>query len=143
MSALRVPASPCISCPYRAEHPSGVWSWDEYEKLRGYDGGARQEPDGSITLPSLAPFHCHQENATGIETVCKGWVNVHADSVAVRLGVIEGLIPIDAPYSPPGADLFASGAEAADHGQTDVENPGPEARAMVEKLMQSKAGRLS
>jgi len=37
--------------------------------------------------------------------------------------------------------LFASGAEAAEHGIKDIEEPGEEARAMVAKLMELRERR--
>lgn len=121
--------NPCISCPYRLDHPSGTWSEEEYEKLRGYDGF------------QLGVFLCHQTNATGRDTLCKGWVSVHADSVAVRLAMASGTVDPEHAYTPTLVALHASGNAAADAGQCDIDNPGPESRAMAAKLVARSAGR--
>ena len=77
----------------------------------------------------FAVFACH---ATP-EHYCHGWAVVHMsrghehDLLALRLhGCPE--IP------PAGVPLFASGNEAADHGQADIEAPTIEARVTVERL---------
>ena len=126
---LHIPPRPCPSCPYRKDHPSGVWSEDEYEKLRPYDGLA------------VGAFLCHQTNATGRETVCKGWSTVHADSIAVRIGMANGLLDPDEVYTETDVDLWESGNAAADHGQANIDLPTVEARIMAAKLMDRGAGK--
>jgi len=121
---LRVPPVPCPSCPYRRDVPSGVWTRDEYEKLRGYD-----DPQ-----ESFAPFHCHQQLVTGEETVCRGWLSVARESAAARIAVLEGRVRDEDRYDDVAVELWPTGHAAADHGERDVDNPGPEARAMIEKL---------
>lgn len=115
---------PCSSCPYRKDVPSGVWSHDTYEILRPYD-----EPTGG---QPFAPFGCH---ATP-EFFCHGWAVVHTsrgnefDLLSLRMcrtgypDIPEAAVP-----------LFASGNEAADHGQADLDNPSLEARQAVDKLV--------
>lgn len=116
-----VRSQPCSACPYRQDVPSGVWSAHEYDKLRDYDKPTGEQP--------FEAFACH---ATP-EHLCHGWAVVHTtrgneyDLLALR---IHGYPDIpDA-----GVPLFASGNEAADHGQADIEQPSEEAIAAVEKL---------
>jgi hypothetical protein len=115
-------SNPCSACPYRCDVPSGVWSHHEYEKLRDYDKPTGDQP--------FAYFACH---ATP-EHLCNGWAVVHTnrgnefDLLALRLlGVTE--------EATSNVALFASGNEAADHGQRDIEDPSDEALEAVAKLM--------
>ena len=66
MKRLHVAPLACATCPYRRNTPSGIWDRVEYEKLALYDEPSLH-PDGYV--PEIATFHCHQENASGIETV--------------------------------------------------------------------------
>lgn len=126
---IKVPAPrPCQSCPYRRDVPSGVWHPEEYEKLSAYDLGTSDQP------PSV--FMCHQQDGR----LCAGWVAVHDmdNSLALRLAAIMGQITPDQhdriiDYRTPVA-LFGSGAEAAEHGMADIENPSPEARVLQAKI---------
>jgi len=120
MSEIR--SMPCSACPYRRDCPSGLWASYEYDKLREYDEITPDQP--------IAPFFCH---ATP-EHLCHGWAVVHTsrgheyDLLALRV-FPSGPIP------EPGVPLFDSGNEAADWGQQDIEDPTPEAKAAVAKLM--------
>lgn len=114
-------SQPCSACPYRQDVASGVWAHQEYEKLRDYDASTGEQP--------FAPFACH---ATP-EHYCHGWAVVHTsrghefDLLALRLhGCPE--IP------EAGVPLFASGNEAADHGQAEVATPGSAAVETIERL---------
>lgn len=113
---------PCAACPYRQDAPSGVWAPHEYDKLRAYDAPTGDQP--------LAAFVCH---ATP-EHFCHGWAVVHTsrgsefDLLALRL---HGRPPVPAP----GVPLFASGNEAADHGQREVEAPSEEATETMQRLL--------
>lgn len=125
-------SQPCSSCPYRRDVPSGVWASSEYEMLRGYDLPTQQQP--------VAVFMCH---ATP-DHYCNGWVVCHMnrgpdpndplsrhpfDLFALRLSMEwDRVIP------EPSVPLFASGNEAADHGQREIARPTQEARAVVERL---------
>jgi len=113
---------PCSACPYRKDVPSGVWEHHEYEKLREYDAITPDQP--------FAYFACH---ATP-ESLCHGWAVVHTsrgneyDLLALRI--------IGYPDIPkPTVELFASGNEAADHGQEEIETPSTEALETVERLV--------
>lgn len=130
MTSIR--SMPCSSCPYRCDVPSGLWAFAEYEKLREYDAPTSQQP--------WAVFMCH---ATP-DHYCNGWALCHQNRgpdpddpasrhpfalFALRLsrewdGVLpEGTVP-----------LFASGNDAADHGQRDISEPTQEARDAVARL---------
>jgi hypothetical protein len=96
---------------------------EEYEKLRLYDAPTFAQPS--------AGFACH---ATP-QQLCHGWAVVGSsrghefELLALRLqwpagGIPEAAIP-----------LFASGDEAADHGQADVDHPGEDAQASMLKLV--------
>lgn len=129
---LRPPAPrPCESCPYRCDVPSGVWAAEEYDKLRDFDNplGARM----------LMLFQCHQEDGVSPRArLCAGWVGCHgADSIAMRLAVRDGLDRSVFEYSSP-VPLFASGAEAADHGQADIERPGDAATRVIDKVLRAR-----
>ena len=124
---------PCGSCPYRRDVPPGVWHPDEYEKLRGYDEGGL----------ALGIFLCHQTNATGRETVCRGWLTVASDSIAVRLGLARGLLTTAMRDALVDVDLYPNGAEAAEAGMAGVDDPTPETRLMISRLIRKRAGTRS
>ncbi|MFI8974122.1 DUF6283 family protein [Nocardia asteroides] len=76
---------PCVSCPYRCDVPSGVWAFEEYEKLRGHDG--------DMASPQL--FRCHQAGREAASwRMCAGWVGSRGgrESLALRLAFIQGRI---------------------------------------------------
>lgn len=123
--------SPCSSCPFRTDCPSGVWSASEYAKLPEYDKPTWDQP------PTM--FHCH----TAPDLACSGWVAVFdmTQSLGLRLGISLGLVTdpdafID--YTTQVA-MFSSGAEAAEHGMRDIENPSEEAMAAFEKIEKQRA----
>lgn len=134
MSApLLCPPTPCSTCPYRRDTPTGIWHPGEYIKLAEYDDDPPRE-----SVP-LATFHCHQETITGRPTVCRGWLAVHGDIPAVRIAVIRGEIPpeeVDRPVSVP---LYGSGREACAAGLRGVSRPGKKARAAIVRL-QARGG---
>lgn len=120
MSEIR--SMPCSACPYRQDVPSGLWEAHEYEKLRDYDNPTFAQP--------MATFGCH---ATP-EHLCHGWAVVHTsrgnefDLLALRFGS-HGPVP------EAGVPLFASGNEAADWGQRDLDDPSDEALDAMDKLL--------
>lgn len=121
MTAIR--QEPCSACPYRQDCPSGIWSAHEYDKLRAYDAPTMDQP--------YAPFMCH---ATP-DHLCSGWAHVHTsrghehDLLALRM------VRVAPPERATSVALFASGNEAADHGQADVETPSDEAREFSDRLL--------
>jgi hypothetical protein len=126
--------SPCASCPYRRDVPSGLWDASEYLKLPAYDGETWEQE------PNL--FMCHQRDGR----VCAGWVGCHQHRGHARellaLRMLGTGVPIEAHSYVSPVPLFASGAEACAHGLRDIANPSRKARAMVarvtEKLKRSK-----
>ena len=131
-----VPARrPCPSCPYRCDVPSGVWDASEYAKLAAYDGETYEQP--------TKLFYCHQRD----QRLCAGWVAVHDmdENLAVRIAASTGVLDEDAlravrAYSTD-VELHDSGTVAADHGTALLEDPDPEARELIRKLIRTgKAG---
>jgi len=124
---------PCESCPYRRDVPSGVWSAAEYAKLREYDNEIYDQPMGI--------FQCHQADRDDPGArLCAGWVGVHGQELlALRVGVATGQLDASVmEYSTP-VELFASGTEAAEHGEADIEEPGEAAMDMVAKIAANRA----
>lgn len=119
---------PCMSCPYRRDVPSGVWSEDDYAKLRRYDAPTYDQPTGM--------FQCHQNGADDDQArLCAGWVAVHGQELlSLRLAVANGRVdPSVMDYTTP-VPLFASGADAAAHGLRDIDNPSMEAIDLIAKI---------
>jgi hypothetical protein len=105
-----------------------VWDADEYGKLPDYDLDTAAQPVGV--------FLCHQQTGR----VCAGWAGCHDMDHALalrRAGAIGAMTADDIAatrdYRCP-VPLFSSGREAADHGLTDVEEPGAGARLAVDKI---------
>ena len=117
-------AKPCTSCPYRRDCPSGVWHQEEYEKLRRYDDN--KAFDG---------FLCHTEPTK----LCRGWLTVHCESVAVRLCMMRNEVTREEVYADPPVPLFATGNKAADHGQRQIKRPGRKAKKMIRRLLKNYA----
>jgi hypothetical protein len=119
---MDVRATPCRACPYRCDVPAGVWAADEYPKLAAYDAETWAQPP--------AGFLCHASP----DRYCHGWAVVHSsrgsayDLLALRFDpaavVPDRVVP-----------LFASGTDAAMHGLSAVDEPGPDALAAVERLL--------
>jgi hypothetical protein len=116
--------APCGSCPYRRDVPAGVWAEEEYLKLPAYDGETFEQ----VLKGAVGLFYCHQRTGN----LCAGWVGCHDmnHNLAARLTPIA---PEAFDYESP-VLLFGSGAEAAAHGLSAVDNPGPEARRLMAKL---------
>lgn len=130
MSPLpKPPKTPCGTCPYRKDVPSGIWSAEEYAKLPAYDGDI---PD-QVTKGAAALFMCHQRDGC----LCGGWLASHGPNrlLALRLHPVHS----SAFDYQPGVEVFASGAQAASHGLTDIEKPGPKARAKIDGLLKARS----
>lgn len=132
---LFIAPKPCNTCPYARSTPPGIWHPDEYAKLPTYDDDAAE--------PSVATFHCHQETATHVPTVCRGWLYVHADSIAVRFAVVTGQLDLSdlPPASERDPSLYASGAEACAASMAAIEQPPPAARRAQQRLVRKGVGR--
>ena len=126
MNKITVRQSPCSSCPYRRDVPSGVWEESEYEKLPVYDG----ETTAQVEAGAFGLFHCHRTP----DFLCAGWVGCHdmVNNFAVRLHAHQ-VDPAIYDYES-SVPLFSSGAEAAAHGMRDIEEPGDAAQAKVAEL---------
>lgn len=121
--------SPCASCPYRKDVPSGVWDESEYSKLPSYDGEIHEQTNTAV-------FMCHQQDGC----VCSGWLGHRdpLDLLAVRLGIsFEILSPSCADYSTD-VELFSSGEEAAEHGIAELYSPGSAAQSTIEKIVRKR-----
>lgn len=138
---LFVPKHACQTCPYKRDTPSGIWSPEEYIKLAALDAEPTME-----TLASgkaMTTFHCHQENATGTPTACRGWVWTHGHTMGMRLALMNGLIdPADLPVEDESHLYYTTGVQACAAGMADIDEPGPEARALMDKLLERGAGRV-
>lgn len=125
---------PCQSCPYRRDVPSGVWDADEYSKLIRYDNDTAEQPANL--------FMCHNQH----DSLCSGWLGCHGDNLlALRVGLITGALSGDeftsaCDYVSP-VPLFDSGAEAADHGMSDIDAPGVAARNAMRKIVRTRGAR--
>jgi hypothetical protein len=120
---------PCASCPYRKNVPSGVWDESEYVKLPEYDKEMGEQP--------AAPFGCHQ----GDGSICSGWLGYHdpLDMLAVRLGLMRGILDESCATYQTTVPLFTSGAEAAAHGMKDIDAPSTAAEKTIQKLTIKKS----
>lgn len=128
MTTLHLAPNPCNTCPYLRSTPPGIWHRDEYEKLRDYDDS---------DSPPIAVFRCHQQLVTNEPTVCRGWLFVHADSVAVRFGIITGQLSADdlPPVDDEHAELYDSGTEACEAGLSAIKRPSAAARDAQRRLL--------
>jgi hypothetical protein len=125
MTTIR--SQPCTACPYRLDCPSGIWHPDEYAKLRDYDRPTGEQP--------VAAFACH---ATP-DHLCHGWAVVGSnrgpgyDLLALRFAELVAGAPIEIPD--PAVPMFATGTDAADWGEADVDQPGPDAATTITRLV--------
>ena len=127
MTEFEVRKTPCASCPYRRDVPSGVWAESEYEKLRGYDGSIQEQAEAE----AFGVFNCHQ----GDGQVCAGWAGCHdmSNNLAVRLAARGRNIAPLLEYTTT-VPLFSSGNEAADHGEADIGHPSEDAMDTADKI---------
>lgn len=100
---------------------------------------------GTIKLdtpnPNMATFHCHQSNATGRPTICRGWLSVERDSIGARLLQSFGRIePEDVPTEDESDVYYSTGTEACEAGLRDIECPSTEARLLAHRLVNKGAG---
>ncbi len=117
----RLATGPCEFCPYRKDVPSGVWSAEEYAKLRSYDAETPYQP--------LALFMCH-----AIPTnLCYGWAVCHQSRGRERELLALRIVRVDVPETP-SVPLFASGKAAATHGMKALKKPLRAARKAIAKL---------
>lgn len=119
--------APCVSCPYRKDVPSGIWSTEEYDKIEPYDNDTWQQP--------RRLFMCHQADGC----LCRGWLDTHGgELLGVRIACAKGEIDPEAVTKAldegPAVPVFASAADAAKHGRRSIMRPGRKAREMMTKI---------
>ncbi|MCK2240987.1 DUF6283 family protein [Crossiella sp. S99.1] len=133
---------PCESCPYRCDVAPGIWAQEEYDKLRRYDAPTAEQP--------RRLFLCHQNDA-GSDTrrPCAGWVGCHSSDnlLAPRIALLEGRITPETfqaiiDYESP-VPLAASGAEAAEHGESGIARPGTETQRLIDKIARVRSDLIS
>lgn len=131
---LRPRKSPCASCPFRRDVPSGVWAESEYDKLPGYDGETWEQT-------AIGAFLCHNDPAA---SVCAGWAALsNEDTLALRMArYLDRELDVQAcvDYATD-VPLFASGAEAAEHGKREIEAPSDKAVKTIGKVTKTRAAR--
>ncbi len=126
---LLVAEKPCSTCPYRRDTPPGIWDECEYRKLPEYDDNP---PSG---MQAFGLFLCHHSPDMTREAVCRGWLSVHSQSVAVRLSMMQGVVTPEQVYAEPIVKLYASGREACDAGMAGIDAPGVNAQRAIDKLI--------
>jgi hypothetical protein len=119
--------------------PSGIWSAEEYKKLPAYDGDISEQLEHAEQ--SLRVFLCHQNG----QQACAGWLG-HRDPIellAVRVGISRGDLAPECAEFETSIPLFASGAEAAEHGAREIAQPGERAATAISKIIavRGRAGR--
>jgi hypothetical protein len=131
MSTLKAPPTPCGSCPYRRDVPSGIWEQHEYDKLPAYDGEILEQ----AMVGAFGIFLCHQRDGC----LCGGWLACHGphNLLALRLDRDVDEAVFDYETDVP---VFSSGAEAWRHGMRDIVKPGPKAVRMMAGLMKKGLG---
>lgn len=132
---------PCETCPYRRDVPAGVWEAVEYERLPEYDGATPIDQPTGV-------FLCHQYGRGPGARLCAGWVGCHGaeNLFALRFALIRKDITPEThqaahEYVSP-VPLFASGAEACEHGMSGVDAPDGDARDAIRKLERSRRARV-
>lgn len=128
--------TPCASCPYRRDVPSGIWSAKDYDKLPAYDGDATSQ---ALSPGGMQLFGCHQSDGH----LCSGWV-AHRDPrdlLALKVGFAMGKVDASVFTYTTDVPLFASGAEAGAHGKAGIQNPDIEARLTVGKITKVRRAR--
>ena len=123
---------PCSTCPYRRDVPSAIWAQAEYNLLRTWDG----EPADQALAGAFGHLKCHGTPAL----VCAGWAGHRdpQDLLAARLGVSEGTLDPSVLRYTTTVPLFASGAEAAEHGMADYKDPSWPARLAVTRIRRKR-----
>lgn len=110
-------AAVVATCPV-----GSVWHSDEYNKLRGFDRETGLQPN------SLFFCHLGTREDRHHERPCAGWAGCHGGQLlSLRWPLLarkidEAIFQAAITYQSP-VPLFASGTEAADHGQADIETP--------------------
>lgn len=129
---LQARSTPCGSCPYRQDCPSGLWDRTEYKKLPEYDRDTASQ--------SEKVFMCH--DARDGTTMCRGWLDTHdkGQLLSLRLAVSFGKLDhtiFDLPVS--GVPVFTSGQAACQHGLAQLNSPGAIAQRIAHQIEMKRA----
>lgn len=81
-----------------------------------------------VAANATAPFNCHQMDGR----LCAGWVGCHGPDNLLALRIHGGTEAVWDYESP--VPLFASGAEACEHGLRDIDTLGVRAVATIQKV---------
>jgi hypothetical protein len=131
LAVLNVLPEPCNTCPYRKDTPPGIWHQEEYKKLPRFD-------DDSV----IAIFMCHNAGPKdNNNTVCRGWLSVHADSISVRLEILRGRITPKQAYAKIKTSLYATGKQACAAGLKGYKRPSKRAIAAAQKIVNTRRKR--
>ena len=86
---------------------------------------------------AFALFYCHQNDGH----LCAGWAACHDSDhlLALRMNAVH---PSTYGYRSP-VPVFGSGAEAAAHGMSGIENPDERAKAAMAKLIHKRGGQVA
>jgi hypothetical protein len=90
---------------------------------------------------ALSTFMCHQTSASGVDTICRGWLSVHRDSIGVRATCATGQIDVSDVPTEPEPEYYSSGTEARDAGLAAIKAPCEKAKLQSRKLVRRGAGR--
>jgi Family of unknown function (DUF6283) len=131
---LKAPPVPCGSCPYRRDVPSGIWARHEYNKLPAYDGSTTEQC--RVIEQAGRVFMCHQRTGN----ICGGWLACHDPMELLALRLARNVDPAVFEYTTD-VPIFASGAEAREHGLRDYKNPEAKARRMIDGLKRKRKRR--
>jgi len=131
---LHADKRPCSTCPYRRDTAPGIWDASEYERLPDWD-------EGSTTI-QVGLFLCHNSAFKEPDVLCRGWLSVASESIAVRLAMADGKIDPDEVYAEVDVPLYDSGQEACDAGLAGVEDPDISARKAIDRLTKKRAKAL-
>lgn len=133
MTIVGPAATPCISCPYRRDVPSGIWAVEEYQKLIAYDAPTWEQPTGL--------FLCHQQDGR----ICAGWAGCHDGDhlLALRMAahwrtMTRRAIQETRDYVSP-VPLWDCGRDAACHGVVSLRHPSRWARHLIRRIMAKRA----
>jgi hypothetical protein len=124
---ININRSPCKSCPYRKDVPSGIWEASEYDKILPYDNETMFQP------PTV--FMCHQKDGS----LCRGWLDCHGpDLLGMRLACFKGEVSpedlVKALEEGPAVPVFKTADLASRHGRKAIEKPSKKAKTLINQI---------
>lgn len=118
--------TPCATCPYRLDAPSGLWGESEYAKLPRYDG----EIVDQIEAQAFGAFTCHTDR----DKFCAGWIATHGPDNLLALRLHADLVEEETFDYTTDVPLHPSGAAAAKWGLRDMTAPSERTLRAINKL---------